>query len=276
MSNLLQDCRYFRTMGMRLVAGRLLAATDRGDAPRVVVINETMARRYWPTGGAVGVRLRSGSDAPWSTIVGITADVKHRGPRDEGLVQMFVPLPQTPQRRLALVVRTAAPLSTMAALLRDTVRSLDPDLPLANVTTMETLLADAVAQPRFLTWLVGIFALTASALAAIGIYGVMAYTVSQRTSEIGVRLALGASSSDVFALIAGDGLRLAGLGMLAGIAGAFALTHVLDTLLFGVKPTDPLTFAATTVGLTLVALAASCIPARRAVRVDPLVALRVD
>ena len=189
---------------------------------------------------------------------------------------MFVPLPQPPQRRLALVVRTAAPLSTMAPRLRDTVRSLDADLPLANVTTLEALLADALAQPRFLTWLVGVFALTASALAAIGIYGVMAYTVSQRMSEIGVRLALGASPSDVFALIAGDGLRLAGLGMLAGIGGAIAVTRVLDTLLFGVKPTDPLTFAGTTAALTVVAIAAACIPARRAVQVDPLVALRVD
>jgi putative ABC transport system permease protein len=269
---------YFRAVGIPLRAGRELTERDTESAPAVAIVNESMAGRYWPGGDATGKRIKLGPNrnGPWVSIVGVVGDARNFGLAVAPQPEVYISYLQGAQERMRLVVRTAAePLSLVPAL-REAVRALDPELPFSQVTTMEQLLAKSVAERRLNLRLLSIFAVVAVALAAVGIYGVMSYTVAQRTREIGIRLALGALPADVLTLVIRQGMILAVMGVVIGLAGAFALTRLMSNLLFGVSATDPATFALIAVLLAGVALLACYLPARRATRVDPLVALRCE
>jgi putative ABC transport system permease protein len=269
------DPQYFSVFGIPLLYGRGLASQDRLGAPRSIVISESMARLYWPHGEPLGQRLivYLGEDqSPWQ-IVGVVGDVR----TDIAAVPdptMYFPYAQMPYPYMVLAVRTHADPSAMIETIRSTVRSLDADEPIYEVRTLTELLSESLVPWKFSLTLLSIFAAIAVLLATAGIYGVMSYVVSERTHEIGVRMALGAQPLDVLRLVIGQGVELALIGMIAGVAAALALTRLMSSLLFSVSATDPLTFMATASFLMLVALIAAYIPARRAMRVDPMVALR--
>ena len=266
---------YFGTMGTPLVAGRDFTARDREGSPRVAIVNETMARRLWPGGGAVGQRLRLGrGDGAPVEVVGVARDGKYSTLGEESLPYMYLPLLQDYQSQMTLIVRTAGdPRGLMAAVRRE-VQGLDPSLPIYGVKTMTEFLSRVLSGPQALAAIVTVFGVLALLLAAVGIYGVMSYAVTQRTREIGIRLALGAQAGAVRGLILRHALALALGGIAGGLLGALALTRVLASLLYGVSTTDPLTFALIALLLVGVALLACWLPARRAAMVDPLVALR--
>ena len=265
---------YFETMGMAIVRGRGFAARE--AAPSVVV-NETFTRRFFPGEDPIGRRLRFGDDtAPSFAIVGIVADAKVRGAREAARVETFIPYWQFTEPGMNVVLKTAIEPAQLAGALRRAVYSIDANVPVSGIGTLAAMVEDSIDQPRFVAMLAAGFAALALSLAAIGIYGVMAYAVSQRTAEIGVRMALGATSAEVFRLVVGDGLRLAAVGITLGAAGALITARWLTALLFGVGPGDPATLAVTAGLLVLVALAACSIPAHRATRVDPMVALRTE
>jgi len=274
---------YFETLGMPLVQGRFFTAADTEKAPAVVVINSAMARTYFPGENPLGKRLQLGaipeSDVPWMEVLGVVGDVR-QGLDLDPQAEMYLPYRQAdqvlPVFQLSIVLRTATDPLLQAAALRSALGEIDPNQPLVRVRTMEENMAATVAQPRFRTWLIGIFAALALVLAGVGVYGVMSYTVTQRTSEIGIRVTLGAQPEDVFRIVVGEGLRLALAGVGAGILAALALTRLLRSFLYGVSAYDPLTFGGVALILTLVAVAASFFPARRATLVDPLVALRYE
>jgi putative ABC transport system permease protein len=265
--------RYFEAMRIPIVTGRLFT---RAEPAPCVIVNETMAKRYWPNENPIGRRIRASEDSPWVTVIGIARDVKSRGPAATPQVEMFIPYWVMPERGIAVLLRTPGDPLQHAAALREAVKAADPALPVASLDTMQGLRDENVAEPRFFAVLLAAFALSGIALAAIGIYGVIAYTVAQRTNEIGVRVALGASRPDVLRLVVVDGMKLAVAGTLLGMAGAAALTRFMSSLLFAVTASDPLTFAATALGVCVVALLASYLPARAALRVDPLRALRAE
>jgi putative ABC transport system permease protein len=267
---------YFRAMGMRLSAGRGFSERDDANAPRVVVITEAMARRYFPGESPLGKRLGNGRPDGWREIVGVLADVKHFGLSQDARPTFFMPEPQNPQRQLALVARSTTEPLNQAAAIRQVINSLDRTLAVSNVQTMERITAESIGEQRFTLLLFGLFASLALLLAAAGIYGVMSYAVVQRTPEIGVRMALGAQTHNVLRLVVGQGMKLIGIGVALGLAGALLLTRLLRTLLFGVSATDPLTFTVIALLLAGVALLACYLPARRATKVDPLVALRCE
>ncbi len=267
---------YFQALELRLLNGRLLTETDNEQSPPVALINETAARRYWPGQNPVGRRLRVGGAEEWREIVGVIGDVKHWGLRESVRPEVYLSWPQFPQSGGYLVVRTEANPASLAAALRGQVGELDPNLALANMRAMEEVIAGSIEEPRSYTLLLALLAGVALLLAAVGIYGVMSSAISARTHEIGVRMALGAQGSDVLRLIIGQGMRLTLIGVAAGLAGAFALTRWMENLLFDVKATDPATFGAVAVLLTLVALLACWLPARRATKVDPMIALRSE
>jgi putative ABC transport system permease protein len=274
---------YLETLGVPLLRGRLLTQTDHEKAPAVVVINASMAKTYFPNENPLGKRLQLGAtpdkDVPTMEIVGVVGDVRP-GLGVDPQTEMYLPYRQAdlvlPVFVLSVVLRTAADPQLETAALRSALAEIDPNQPLVRVRTMEENMAATVAQPRFRTWLIGIFAAVALVLAAVGVYGVMSYTVMQRTSEIGIRVTLGAQPEDVFKTIVGEGLRLALAGVGAGIVAALAMTRLLRSFLFGVSAYDPLTFAGVAMLLTMVAVAASFFPARRATLVDPMVALRYE
>jgi len=274
---------YFETLGMPLEQGRFFTAADTEKAPAVVVINAAMARTYFPGENPLGKRLQVGAtpepDVPWMEVVGVVGDVR-QGLDLDPKAEMYLPYRQAdqilPVFQLSIVLRTATDPMLQASALRSALAEIDPNQPLVKVRTMEENMAATVAQPRFRTWLIGIFAALALVLAAVGVYGVMSYTVTQRTSEIGIRVTLGAQPEDVFRIVVGEGLRLALAGVGVGILAALALTRLLQSFLYGVSAYDPLTFAGVAVILTIVAVAASFFPARRATLVDPLVALRYE
>jgi putative ABC transport system permease protein len=266
---------YFDVMGMRLVQGRSVAERE---AAASVVVNETFGRTYFPGDEPIGrrIRFRDGPDDPWFTIVGIAADVRGRGARETPRAEIYLPYWQFTEPGMNVILKVAGDPALLSAPLRRMVGDLDRSVPVAAITTLEAVVAASIEQPRFLALLAGAFALLALTLAAIGLYGVMAYTVSQRTVEIGVRMALGASPAGVFRLVVGEGLRLTAVGIALGVAGSVAVGRLLTTLLFGVGPGDPRTFAVTAVMLVMVGAVACVIPARRATRVDPMVALRAE
>jgi len=266
---------YFDVMGVRMVRGRNL--TEHEAAPTVVV-NETFGRTYFPGEDPLGRRIRFGSadDGPWFTIVGIAADVKVRGAREAARVETFVPYWQLTEPGMNVILKAAGNPALLAAPLRRAVADIDPAVPVAGITTLETMVRESIEQPRFFAMLSGAFAILALTLAAVGLYGVLAYTVTQRTTEIGVRMALGATASEVFRLVVGEGLRLTAAGLVFGIAGSLAVGRLLTTMLFGVGPADPRILAGTAAVLVAVAGLACAIPARRATRVDPMIALRAE
>jgi putative ABC transport system permease protein len=265
---------YFEAMGMRLRSGHLFQT---GETRPSVVVNEAMARKFFPGDDPLGRRIRFGGDAnPWFTIAGVVADTKARGAREAAKIETFVPYWQLTERGMAVVLKTNVPPAQLTAPLKQAVAGIDRNVPVYGITTLADMVGGSIEQPRFFATLAVAFAALALILAAVGIYGVMAYAVAQRTTEIGVRMALGAKPSEVFRLIVTDGLKLTALGVLLGVGGSVLIARWLTTLLFGVRPSDPVTLAVTAVLLLLVASVACFIPARRATRVDPMVALRAD
>jgi putative ABC transport system permease protein len=269
---------FFRVMGMPMISGRDFAETDDERAPAVAIINQTMARRFWPNEGPVGRRLTiNWPGQPLEvTVVGVVRDARIFGSTTSPRPEVYVPFWQAPQPRIALVVHTISDPSIQVAAVREAVRSAEANLLLTEVQPMDQLLSDSVAHLRFHATLVGILAGLAVVLAVIGIYGVISYSVSQRTREIGIRLTLGARPGDVFWLLLRQVLRLTMVGIVLGLAGALLLTRYLKDLLFEVPTTDSATFTLVTLLWLGVAVAACCIPARRATRVDPMVALRYE
>jgi len=271
---------YFETMNIPLRSGRLVTEQDVANNTHLVVINEAMAKRFWPGEDPVGRRIStatsSGQQTQWQTIVGVVGNVRHLGLDTEPRPELYYHANTSPPFGPVLVIRSKTDPKALISLARAKVRELDGDLPISNVNTMEQLVAQSVAQRRFGMFLLASFAGLALLLAAVGIYGVISYSVAQRTQEIGVRMALGARTSDVLKLIMKNGLVLACVGLAIGLTGAFLLTRLMARLLFEVRPTDALTFAIVSVGLLLVAFLACYLPARRATKVDPLVALRYE
>ncbi|HKC85790.1 MAG TPA: ABC transporter permease [Blastocatellia bacterium] len=269
---------YFRTMGIPLLQGRAFTADDNLQTEPVVIINQTMARRFWPDEDPLGKGIRFGEpNDPACTVIGVVGDVKHLGLADDEVAAIYQPHAQKRfawLRWMTIVVRAkAAPLSLIAPI-RSRIAEVDRAQPVYDIATMEQLLTKSITQPRFSTFLFGLFALLALTLVAVGLYGVMSYAVAQRAHEIGLRIALGAKMRDVLTLVIGRGMKLTLLGIAIGLTGAIALTGVLKTLLFNVGATDPLTFAGVAALLLVVALLACYLPARRATKVDPMTALR--
>lgn len=270
---------FFRAMGTPLLHGRAFSRDDRPEAPPAAIVNEALARRAWPGGDAIGRRFMIGAreaSGPWFTVVGVVADMRRQGPEREALPQIFVALAQNPaSRNVGFFVRTSSddPL-TMAAAVRAAVRRVEPNAAIAGVATLEQQLGSYLTQRRFQTVLLGGFAAVALLMAAIGIYGLVQYSIVTRTREIGLRMAIGARPGDIFRMIVGEGLTLSLAGAGIGLIGALWLGRAGAGLLFGVTATDPLTFAAVSTLLTAVAVAACYFPARRAMKVDPIRALR--
>jgi putative ABC transport system permease protein len=269
--------KYFETIGAHLLEGRFLSESDGATSSPVVVVNQTMARTYWPRESALGHRVRSfGNNTPWRTIVGVVADVKNAALDRPAGTELYFPFPQQPRQLSWVVIRTQGDPMGLTSAVRDAIRSLDRGLPISNIGSMDDVMSTARSRPRFLTLLLTLFSSLSLILAALGIYGVISYAVAQRTNEIGIRMALGARGGDVIRLIGTSGVRLALAGTALGAAGAFVLTRFLSGMLFGVSSLDPLTFVAMAATLIAVTLIACYIPARRASRVDPLVALRYE
>jgi len=270
--------RYFETMGAHLVDGRFLNQSDGASSTAAaVVVNQTMAKTYWPRESAVGHRVQTGGPkSPWRTIVGVVADMKNAALDKQAGTELFISLPQAPVRTAYLLVRTKGEPMSLVGAIRNEVRNLDRALPISQLREMDEVMATARSRPRFLTLLLTLFSSVALLLAALGIYGVISYSVAQRTNEIGIRMALGAQSTDVVRLVGLTGIRLAVAGTAIGALGAFALTRTLSGLLFGVSSMDALTFAAMAAMLFVVTMLACYIPARRASKVDPLIALRYE
>ena len=274
---------YFETMGMRLVRGRFFEDTDGPDAPIAAVINETMARRYWPNEDAVGKRFHLGTNPrPWITVVGIVGQVRHNALTESARAEMYVPHGQWPaagagaRREMTYVIATPGDPLGVLGYVRQAVRTLDPSLPISDVQTLDDVAAGALAQARFTTLLLGLFAALALSLAAIGIYGVIALLVARRQQEIGIRMALGARPGAILGMVLGRGLALAGVGLGAGLIAAALLTSVVSSMLYGVTRFDPVTFILVPLILATVALAACLVPAGRAARMDPVAALREE
>jgi putative ABC transport system permease protein len=266
-----------RGRAIPLLRGRVFDRRDMPGSPRVVVISEALAQRYFPGEDPVGQQLKHGGPSlnnPYSEIIGVVADVKYLGLAAENEPVYYESADQYSSRPMWLVVRTAGSAREWLIAVQAAIRAIDPNVPIARAGSMEEALYESVALPRFRTTAMGAFALAALALAAVGIYGVLAYSVQLRTQEIGVRMALGATSAGVVRMVLGQGGRLAVTGIAIGLSGAAGLTRVLETMLFGVKPSDAVTFSGVTVVIGVVAMVACVVPAWRAARVDPLVALR--
>jgi len=271
---------YFATMGIRLMDGRLFDGRDVQGGPDAVIINKTMAMTFWPHQSPIGRRIRPGGSKDWCTIIGIVDDVKNAGLDRPAGTELYLPYRQPAgagNTDMYIVMRTpAGELRSLAGVVREQLNEIDPSLPLADIRMLEDVLTRAQARPRFLTLLLSLFSGVALAIATVGIYGVVSYSVARRTKEFGLRMVLGAQGGDVLGLVMKQGAGMVAIGIVAGLATAFALTRLMASLLFGVTPTDLPTFAAVTVVLFGVALAACYVPARRATRVDPIQTLRYE
>jgi putative ABC transport system permease protein len=265
---------YFRAMGIPLLRGRHFAEQDREGAPFVVIINQAMARLYWPNEDPVGQRIRPGGASDWGTVVGVVGNIRFSGLDGQASPEMFWSQAQRPRSATILVIRTEREPAALASAVRAAIREVDPDQPVARIRTLERIVDQSVAPQRVTMLLLGAFAALALVLAGTGLYGVMSYLVAQRTHEIGLRMALGAQPGDVLRLVVRQGLTLALLGAAIGVGGALALTRLMSSLLFGVTTRDPAVFVSSPVVLVAVALAACFLPARRASLADPLAALR--
>ena len=275
---------YTTAMKIPVLEGRTFGPQDGATSPPVVLVNETLAKMYWPKESALGHRLRvcCGDQVPWATIVGVVKDVKQGGIDQKTGTEIYFLYDQTvalfggAPRNMNVVVRSTLPLESLARVVREQVNAMDRTLPIVRLRTMDDVFSDSIARQRFLAQLLGIFAALALALAAVGTYGVLSYLVTERQREIGIRMALGADRTNVLSLVLRQGLSTTVIGLVLGIVGAIGLTRLAGSLLFEVKPTDPLTFGAVAGVITLVALLACVVPARRATRVDPMVALREE
>jgi putative ABC transport system permease protein len=273
---------YFKTMGIPLLQGRVFAETDKFDSTPVVIVNECFARKFFPGQNVIGKRIKPGwsvgDDKPkMREIVGVVGNVRHLSLQKDFTPEMYVPATQVPINSVWIVARTS--LSDPTALttaVRDQLALLDRDIPLTQVRVFDEYMSQTLAKPRFNALLLSIFAGTALLLTAIGIYGVLAYSVSQRTNEIGIRIALGAAQSSIFRLVVGEAMLLVAISMAIGLLGAFMATRLLSSLLYGITAWDPITFAAIATLIAGVAFLACWLPARRAARVDPVVALRAE
>lgn len=271
--------RFFETMGIRLIEGRFFDERDGENAPKTVIVNQTMARTFWPGESAIGRRVKPGFQGDWRTIVGVVGDVKNAGVDQPTGTELFFPVHQTAGQGLRsgyLVIRTPGNPSGLAGSAGREIHAIDSSLPVANVRTMDDVLAAAQSRPRFLATLLTLFAGVALVLAAVGLYGVISYSVAQRTGEFGIRIAMGAAPANVLGMVIGQGLRLGIIGVVLGAIGALTLTRLIRGLLFGVSSFDPQTFIVMALLLTGVTLVACYIPARRATKVDPIVALRYE
>jgi len=266
--------QYFQTMRIPFVHGRDFDERDQEDARGVVIINETMARRYWPGGDALGRRLKLTKD--WLEVVGIAKDVKNRSLSEAPQPFLYLPLLQDYRSNMILVARTATEPEQMSQSVRAEVAALDPEIPIFDVKTLEEHVGISLYLQRMAATLLSIFGLLALSLAAIGLYGVMAYSVSQRTRELGIRVSVGAERRDIFKLILGEGLAISVVGLLAGLVAALAVTRLTAKLLYGISTTDPVTFIVIALLLLCVTLLACYFPARRATKVDPMIALRFE
>jgi len=269
---------YFRTMNIALLRGRVFTDQDTANTAQVMVVSDAFVKRYFPNEEPIGRRIVfDGSDKTAREIVGVVADVRRNGLDVDVQPEMYVSYLQSPERRLSLVMRTdARDASQLTQAARAEVKAFDPNQIIWRVQTLEQLLGTSVAPRRFNMMLLGIFAAVALVLAAVGLYGVMSYSVSWRTHEIGIRMALGAKRADVLRMVVRQGMMMTLIGVAIGLAGAFALSRVIAGLLYGVSARDPLTFADVSVVLLGVAMLACLIPARRATRVDPIIALRTE
>jgi putative ABC transport system permease protein len=272
---------YFRTMGIPLLKGRDFTERDNKDSPDVILINAMLAERFFAGEDPIGKRIQIFPDPTrWREVVGVVGDVRLIGLDAEINPTVYVPMPQNPYpaalRNVFLAVRTTGEPKSLVAGIRSELRSLDREVPISQVQTMDEIVSGSLSQRRLSMTLLVLFSALAALLAAVGIYGVMAYIVAGRTHEIGIRMAMGAQQTEVLTMILGDGAKLTAIGIGIGLATAFALTRALASLLYGVSAADPATFAGISLLLAGVAMLASYIPARRAARVDPMEALRYD
>jgi putative ABC transport system permease protein len=264
-------------LSIPLITGRSFDDRDTVDAPRVALINQAAARRFYPNQDPTGKRISFGcKEGLCRTIVGVVGNIKQESLTAAATPEIYVPYLQMPTAGMTLFVHSTSDPLALVGPLRNQMRELDQDQPLYSIRTLDQRLSESMAQPRSLMWLFSGFAVLALALTMVGIYGVVSFSVTQRTHEIGIRMALGAERRNVLGLIVGQGLKLVGVGLALGALAAFALTRLMAKLLFGVSATDPITFVVVALLLALVALVASYIPARRATKVDPLVALRYE
>jgi putative ABC transport system permease protein len=269
---------YFRAMAVPLLRGRFFAKSDNEKGAAVAIINETLARQYWPDQDPLGKRISTGFERnEWVPIVGVVGDVKHHGLDAKVRPEMYRPYDQAPfMPFMTVMARTKSDPVSLAGAIRSEVWAVDSNVPVADVQPMSEVVSRSLMKPRSTMLMLAMFASIALILGAVGIYGVLAYTVSQRTREIGIRMALGANRKDMLRLVVGQGLRLTLIGIAVGLAGSFAATRALASLLFGVSPADLPTFAGVSLLLVAVAMLACYIPARRAMKVDPMVALRYE
>jgi predicted permease len=267
---------YFRLLGMTLLHGRFFSESDNETAPPVAVINEALARTYWPNGEALGQRIKRPTDSAWTTVIGVVADARTESLAAAIVPQLYLSLYQRRTKDLAIFVSGNLDTSAIPIQLREQVQSVDPDLPVFGAQTLDEMVSASLAERRFSMEMVGLFALTALLLAGLGIYGVISYVVGERTHEIGIRLALGAQRSDILQMILRQGLGLALAGAAVGLVCALIVSHLISGLLYGVRPVDPLTFVSVAALFILVALFACYVPARRALRLDPMAALRYE
>ena len=267
---------YFRTLGVPMLKGREFSDRDTSDAPLAAVINNDLARTYFPNEDPIGKRITFDEGESWISIVGVAADVRRFGLDSNAKPEVFLPYLQLPSRSMSLVIRSSTDPKSMGAAIKNEIQKIDKDMPLEETKTMQELLAESNSGRRFNMLLLSLFAGIALLMAIVGIYGVMSYTVAQRTKEIGIRVAIGAQTADVFRMVIGQGMALALIGIVLGLVSAFGVTRLMATMLFGVEATDPTTFIGIAVLLAIIAFVACYLPGRRATKVDPLIALRYE